>query len=68
MEFVRVPFDARKKEFNLAGRELVSPTNGGTYLIAELSVSDFAVNSPAALPAREKSEPGAETLLLSLVL
>jgi hypothetical protein len=68
MEFVRVPFDARKKEFNLAGRELVSPTNGGTYLIAELSASDFAVSSPAASPTRETTGPGAETLLLSLVL
>ena len=47
MRFIRVQFDANDRQFKPADRELASQTeDGGMYLIADLSPSDF-------LPAEE---------------
>ena len=47
MRFIRVQFDAYNRQFKLADRELASQMeDGGMYLIADLSPSDF-------LPAEE---------------
>jgi hypothetical protein len=42
MRFVRVQYDGYNRQFKLADREFASELeDGGTYLIADLSPSDF---------------------------
>ncbi|HEY2382017.1 MAG TPA: hypothetical protein VGK48_12630 [Terriglobia bacterium] len=42
MRFVRVQYDGYNRQFKLADREFASELEaGGTYLIADLSPSDF---------------------------
>jgi hypothetical protein len=42
MRFIRVQFDAHDRQFKLTDRELASQMEeGGMYLIADLSPSDF---------------------------
>jgi hypothetical protein len=51
MRFIRVQFDAYGRQLNVVDRESASQMeDGGIYLIADLSPSDFLPAEPLELP------------------